>query len=251
MRCLEKDEAEKVLLELHAREAGGNFGGDTTAHKVLREGYYWHTLFKDAHALCRKCVICQKASGRIQKPTFPLQLVSVDSPFQQWGLDIIGPINLSSSQQHKYIITATYYFSIWSEASPLKVVNTSQVISFLNSNIITHFSIPECLVFDNASYFSSLEMSDFALEKGMKLKYFASYYPQGNGLAESTNKNLIKIIKRMISENHKNWHNALLNAIWADRVTPKTIVGNSPFFLIYGREAILPPHVLLPSLQLS
>jgi hypothetical protein len=33
-------------------------------------------------------------------------------------------------------------------------------------------------------------------------------------------------------------------------MTPKTYVGNSPFFLIYEREAILPPHVLLPSLQL-
>jgi hypothetical protein len=39
MRCLEKDEAEKVLLELHVGEAGGHFGGDTTAHKVLRSGY--------------------------------------------------------------------------------------------------------------------------------------------------------------------------------------------------------------------
>jgi transposase InsO family protein len=120
----------------------------------------------------------------------------------------------------------------------------------LNSNIITRFGIPECLVFDNASYFSSLEMSNFSLEKGIKLKYSANYYPQGNGLAESTNKNLIKIIKRTFFENHKNWHNALLKAIWADRVTPKIVVGNSPFFLVYNREAILPLHVLLPSLQL-
>jgi hypothetical protein len=94
-------------------------------------------------------------------------------------------------------------------------------------------------------------MSKFALEKGIKFKYSSSYYPQGNGLAESTNKNMIKIIKRTVSENHENWHNALLNAIWADRVTPKTVVGKSPFFLVYGREAILPPHILLPSLQLS
>jgi hypothetical protein len=70
-------------------------------------------------------------------------------------------------------------------------------------------------------------------------------------LVESTNKNLIKIIKRTVSENHKNWHNALLNAIWVDRVTPKIVVGNSPFFLVYGREVILPPHILIPSLQLS
>jgi hypothetical protein len=177
MHCLEKDEAKKVLLELHAGEAGGHFGGDKTAHKVLKAGYYWPTLFKYARALCRKCVICQKAFGQIQKPAFPLQPVSVDSPFQQWGLDIIGPINPPSSQQHKYIITTTYYFTTWFEAAPLKDVNTSQVISFLNSNIITRFGIPECLVFDNASYFSSLEMSDFSLEKGIKLKYYASYYP--------------------------------------------------------------------------
>jgi hypothetical protein len=251
MRCLEKDKAEKVLLELHAGEAGGNFGGDTTAHKVLRVGYYWPTLFRDSHALCRKCAIFQKAFGRLQKPTFPLQPVLVDSPFQQWGLDIIGPINLPYSQQHKFIITATDYFTRWSKAAALKTVNTNQVIAFLNLNIITHFGVPDYLVFDNASYFLSLDMSEFALDKGIKLKYSASYYPQGNGLAESTNKNLIKIIKRTISENHKNWHNALLNAIWVDRVTPKNVVGNSPFFLVYGREVIFPPHILLSSLQLS
>jgi transposase InsO family protein len=251
MRCLEKDEAEKVLLELHAGEAGGHFGGDTTAHKVLRASYYWPTLFRDAHALCHKCIICQKVSGRLQKLAFPLQPVSVDYPFQQWGLDIISPINPLSLQQHKFIVTATDYFTRWSEAAALRTVNTSQVISFLNLNIITCFGIPDCLVFDNASYFSSLEMRKFALEKGIKMKYYASYYPQGNGLAESTNKNLIKIIKRIMVENHKNWHNAQLNALWDDRVMPKYAIGNSPFFLVYGREAILLPHILLPSLQLS
>jgi hypothetical protein len=70
-------------------------------------------------------------------------------------------------------------------------------------------------------------------------------------LAESTNKNLIKIIKRTVSKNPKNWHNAIFNAIWDDRVTPKAVVGNYAFFLVYGREAILPLHVLLPFLQLS
>jgi hypothetical protein len=143
------------------------------------------------------------------------------------------------------------YFTIWSEAALLKVVKTNHVISFLNTNIITRFDIPKCLVIDNDSYFSSLNMTVFSLEKGIKLKYYASYYPQGNGLVESTNKNLIKITKRTASENQKNWHNTLFNALRANRVTPKTSVGNSPFFIFYGREAILPPHVHLPSLQLS
>ena len=89
------------------------------------------------------------------------------------------------------------------------------------------------------------------MEKGIKLKYSANYYPQGNGLAESSNKNLIKILKCTAVNHHKNWHKALSNAVWADRVTPKAAIGNSSFSLVYGKEAILPPHLFLPSLQLS
>ena len=45
LRCLDKDETEVILKELHSRPAGGHFGGETTAHKILRDGYYWPTLF--------------------------------------------------------------------------------------------------------------------------------------------------------------------------------------------------------------
>jgi hypothetical protein len=50
-----------MLVELHSSDVGGHFGGDTTDHKVLRDGYYWPTLFKYAHTLSRKCIIYQKA----------------------------------------------------------------------------------------------------------------------------------------------------------------------------------------------
>ena len=42
-------------------------------------------------------------------------------------------------------------------------------------------------------------------------------------------------------------HLALLNALWADRVTPKNSLGVSPYILVYGKEAILPPNIMLPS----
>jgi hypothetical protein len=137
LHCLEKEESEKVLAGLHAGDVDGHFGGDTIAHKVLRAGYYWSTLFRDSHTLSRKCVICQKVVGRVKKATFPLQPVTIDAPFQKWGLDIIGPINCPSLQQHKYILTTKNYFTRWSEALPLKVVNTNHLVSFLNSHIIT------------------------------------------------------------------------------------------------------------------
>jgi hypothetical protein len=105
-------------------------------------------------------------------------------------LDIIGEINPNSSKQHKYVITTTDYFSHWTQAIPLTKVN-DEVVNFLEQHIIIRFVMIKSLVFDNATYFSSLKFFEFALEKEITLKYAANYYPQGNGLAKSTKKNLI------------------------------------------------------------
>eukprot|EP00253_Pinus_taeda_P004730 PITA_04730 len=204
LRCIEKTEAQKVLQELHDGPIGGHFGGDTTAHKIIHASYYWPTLFKDSHEYVRKCRMCQTASGRQRKPTFPLQPVNIEQPFEQWALDIIREIIPHTSKQHRYILTSTYYFTKWVEAIPLKVANSEAIIDFIDQFIITRFGIPNALIFDNASYFSGNTILEFAIKRGFKSKYSANYYPQGNGLAESTNKNLIKIIKSIVDQNQKN-----------------------------------------------
>jgi hypothetical protein len=60
LRCLEKQEFDKVLKDMHDGPTGVHLSGDTTTHKLLRAGYYWPTLFKDAHAYSRSCDACQK-----------------------------------------------------------------------------------------------------------------------------------------------------------------------------------------------
>ena len=70
-------------------------------------------------------------------------------------------------------------------------------------------------------------------------------------MVESTNKNLLRIIKKNVVENQRDWHNALDTALWVDRVTPRMSLGSSPYFLVYGKEAILPPNIYLLSLQLT
>jgi hypothetical protein len=77
---------------------------------------------------------------------------------------MIGEKNPNSSQMHKYILTVTNYFTKWSKAIPLKTINKNQVISYLESHIITRFGISDFLVFDNAKYFSSLKLTEFPLK---------------------------------------------------------------------------------------
>ena len=83
LRCLEHEDAKKVVAELHDGPVGGHFSGDTIAHKILRAGYYWMTLFKYAHAHVRKCDTFQRSIGRQAKAAGPLKLVIISKPFEQ------------------------------------------------------------------------------------------------------------------------------------------------------------------------
>ena len=131
LRCLEKEDAKRVITELHDGPAGDHFSRDTIAHKILRARYYWPTLFKDVHAHVRKCDICYRCGGRQAKATGPLKLVMITEPFEQWGIDIIGEIKPNSSLKHKYILTTADYFTRWVEAIPLRKFNEDAVMDFL------------------------------------------------------------------------------------------------------------------------
>jgi hypothetical protein len=61
----------------------------------------------------------------------------------------------------------------------------------------------------------------------------------------------VRILKKMVADNQRNWHSLLHNALWVDRLTPKEAIRNSPYFLIYKKEAILPNGLYLPLVQLA
>jgi hypothetical protein len=81
------------------------------------------------------------------------------------------------------------------------------------------------------------------------LSHSSNYYPQGNGLAESSNKNLLNIIKKVMEENKKSWDSEIKYAVWANRITTKTSTGKNPFELVYGLEAKLPVNLQIPILR--
>lgn len=120
----------------------------------------------------------------------------------------------------------------------LKDATESLVVEFLEG-ISTRFGVPSTMISYNAKSFVSTGICSWAINHNVYLSTSSNYYPQGNGLAKSSNKNLIKIIKRTMGDNQRTWHKKLKNALWADRITPKRAIGNSPFMLVYGREARL------------
>ena len=128
------------------------------------------------------------------------------SPFQQWGLDFIGEINPNLSRQHKWNLIATDYFTKWIEAIPTWRATETVIMDFLEENILPRFGCPKRIVTDNETAFKSKKMIDLYHKYHISLNHSTAYYPQGNGLAESSNKSLVRIIKKLLEDNKKSWH---------------------------------------------
>jgi hypothetical protein len=80
---------QKVLQEFHEGVCGGHFAPTTTSHRIMRVGYYWPSIFKYSYSMIIKCISCHKFSGKMKKATIPLQPITIEEPFAQWGLMLL------------------------------------------------------------------------------------------------------------------------------------------------------------------
>ena len=109
--------------------------------------------------------------------SLPLNPISVEAPFQQWGLDFIGEINPNSSGKHKWIMTATDYFTKWIEAILTRRATEEVIMDFLENNILARFSSLKRIVTHNAPPFKSRKMINFFHKYHISLNHSMTYYP--------------------------------------------------------------------------
>ncbi len=82
---------------------------------------------------------------------------------------------------------------------------------------------------------------------GIKLLNSSPYYAQANGQAEASNKSLIKLIKRKISDFPWEWHTRLAEALWSYRMACHGSIQVPPYKLVYGHEAVMPWETTISS----
>ncbi|KAI5323274.1 hypothetical protein L3X38_032346 [Prunus dulcis] len=251
LRCLGKTEYMKVMGETHEGICGAHQGGRKMCWLIRRYGYFWPTMLKDCINYSKGCEACQRHGPIQQAPSVPMNPVVKPWPFRGWAMDLIGKIYPASSQQHCFIIVATDYFTKWVEAKPIKTTTSQEIITFIEEQIMQRFGIPESITTDRGSSFISRDMLDMAEAFKFKLLQSTPYYAQANGQAESSNKVIINIIRKMLEKNPKQWHEKLSETLWAYRTSKREATGMTPYALTYGHDAILPMEIAVQSLRIA
>ena len=118
------------MKEVYERIYGNHSGSWSLVHKLIRAGYYWPTMRKDAQTYVKACDKCQKFSNVIRQPTEELTLIIAPWPFAQWGLNIMGPFSITM-RQLKFLIVGIDYFTKWVEPEVLASITEKNVRSFV------------------------------------------------------------------------------------------------------------------------
>ena len=104
-----EDEMHSIPNHCHTLPCGGHFGGQRTAAKVLQSGFYWPSLFKDAHRFVSTCDKCQRMGNIFRKDEPPMHPILEVELFDLWGIDFMGPF--PASYNNLYILLAVDYVS--------------------------------------------------------------------------------------------------------------------------------------------
>ncbi|KAJ9542541.1 hypothetical protein OSB04_029047 [Centaurea solstitialis] len=236
-RCISGHAAWDILGNCHNGPTGGHFGANLTARKVLESGFYWPTIFKDAHTLVRSCDACQRAGNITKKDEMPQQSINVSEIFDVWGIDFMGPF--PDSKGNKYILVAVDYVSKWAEAKASPTNDAKVVVNFVKS-LVCRYGCPKAIISDRGTHFANHLLEKTLQRYGVHHRFSTAYHPQANGQAENTNRALKRILEKTVDNNPKVWSQKLEDALWAYRTAYKTPIGSTPYRMLYGKACHLP-----------
>ncbi|GJX60289.1 reverse transcriptase domain-containing protein [Tanacetum coccineum] len=236
-RCVHGNEALEILSACHNGPTGGHHGANLTAKKIFDSGFFWPTIYKDAHEFVKNCDSCQRQGKTSQRDEMPQNSIQVCEIFDMWGIDFMGPF--PSSRGNKYILVAVDYLSKWVEAKALPTNDARVVCKFLKS-LFARFGAPRAIISDRGTHFCNDQFAKVMQKYGVTHRLSTAYHPQTSGQVEVSNRGLKRILERTIGENRASWSDKLDDALWAFRTAYKTPIGCTPYKLVYGKACHLP-----------
>jgi hypothetical protein len=156
---------------------------------------------------------------------------------------MIGPFKKAQGG-YSHVLVAIDKFTKWIEYKPIASLTSAKAVEFIQ-DIIFRFGIPNNIITDLGSNFISSEFFDFYEQRSIQIKYASVAHPRANGQVERANGMILEALrKKVFDKNEKftrKWIRELPYVVWSLRTPPsQALHGNSPFFMVYGSEAVLP-----------
>ena len=173
-------------------------------------------------------------------------MIPITWPFATWGLDMVGPFKRSKDKK-THLLVAVDKFTKWVEAEPVSKCDAATMVQFIKK-VIFRFGFPHSIITDNGTNLSKGEMEDFCQREHIRLDVASVAHPQSNGQVEQANQEILKGTKPRLMVPLKwtpgCWMEELPFVLWSINTTPNQSTSYTPFFMVYGAEAVLPSDII-------
>ena len=223
----------KIVQELHETHPG------MTRMKALARQYvWWPKLDAELEAKVRSCMMCQLQRNRPESaPVHPWEWPQ--KPWSRVHADFAGPF------LGKMFLVLVDTHSKWMEIHTTMSTSTDVTLQKMRTSFAT-LGLPEILVTDNGTSFTSTEFQEFVQKNGIRHIRCAPYHPSSNGLAEravQTFKSGLKKTTKGSLETRLAWF------LFTYRLTPHATTGVSPSQLMFGRHVRSHLDLVRPNIE--
>jgi hypothetical protein len=156
---------------------------------------------------------------------------------------------------YTHVLVAIDKFTKWIEYKPIASLTSAKAVEFIQ-DIIFRFGIPNSIITDLGSNFTSFEFFDFCEQRSIKIKYASVAHPRSNGQVERANGMILEALMKKVFDKSENligkWIRELPYVVWSLRTQPsRALHGNTPFFMVYGSEAVQPADLIFRAPRLT
>ena len=190
----------------------------------------------------RSCLACAtRRVGRAIKPL--LTPIPVGGPFDRLGVDVLQLPK--TARGHQYVVVFMDYLTKWPEVFATRDQTALTIAKLLVEHIVSRHGVPAELLSDRGAAFLSGLLQETYRLLGLRKANTTAYHPKTDGLVERFNRTLLEMLSKTSSDTGRDWDINLPYVLFAYRVSAQPSTGESPFYLLYGRDARLPLEEVL------
>lgn len=232
-----KEERKSLICKFHDEPTSGHMGTYKTYHR-LAEKFYWPKMRNDVASYIRRCQACLMSKPDRRAPAGKLLgRPDVVRPWQTICVDLVGPLP-KSLHGNMYVLSCLDYFSKFVLLFPLRTANAKSICRQIEDNVFCLFGVPAIIICDNGKQFVSKEFKDLAQRYNVKLSFTPFYHPQANAV-ERVHSSINNMLRAYVGDNQRAWDDLLPKIACAIRTSRHEATKLSPYFINFGREAIL------------
>jgi RNase H-like domain found in reverse transcriptase/Integrase core domain/Integrase zinc binding domain len=210
-----------------------HFGLNNIYNKIYQDGYFWPKMRDDIKKVISGCTQCLRFDTTAHG-YHPSKSIEAENIFDHIQIDLIGP-HTESNNGYNFILNAVDVLSGYCILRPLKTKSEDEVAQTLLS-IICEYGPPKIIQSDQGTEFLNKVVKALLNTYGIDHRIISAYHPSADGLVERKNKEVSRLLKKLMEGNSSNWQYFLPTIQLSLNNTDLTRTGSTPISLMFARK---------------